>query len=84
MFRKSLDFATSIGNPVQQWKAEIALGRFLHDVKRPDEAQHAFGRAFALMQRVRERVRDERLKEAIDRNSDFLLSTEISSRDCDA
>ena len=80
LFRKSLDFATSIGNPVQQWKSEIALGRFLSDVKRPDEAHHAFGRAFALMQRVREGVRGERLKEAIDRNPDLRLLEDLVTR----
>jgi len=80
LFRKSLDFATSIGNPVQQWQSEIALGRFLSDVKRPDEAHHAFGRAFAQMQRVREGVRGERLKEAIDRNPDFRLLQDLVTR----
>jgi tetratricopeptide (TPR) repeat protein len=71
--RKSLDIATSIGNPVQHWKADIALGRFLDDVKRPDEARHAFARAFALMQRVREGLRDDRLRVALDRNPDLQL-----------
>jgi tetratricopeptide (TPR) repeat protein len=73
LFRKSLAIATSIGNPVQHWKAEIALGRFLDDLKRRDEAQHAFARAFTLMQRVREGIRDERLKAAIDKNPDLRL-----------
>ena len=73
LFRKSLDFATSIGNPVQHWKAEIALGQFLHDAKRLDEAQQAFGRALALMQRVREGLRDDRLRDAFDRNPDRPL-----------
>ena len=73
LFRKSLDFAMSIGNPVQRWKAEIAFGQFLHDAKRFDEAQQAFGRAFALMQRVRGGLRDDRLRNALDRNPDLLL-----------
>ncbi len=70
-FRKSLDFAVSLGNPVQHWKAEIALGQFLHDAKRVDEAQQAFDRALAVMQRVREGLRDDRLRDAFDRNPDL-------------
>jgi tetratricopeptide (TPR) repeat protein len=73
LFRKSLDFAASIGNPVQRWKAEIALGRFLHDAKRLDEAQQAFGRAFVLMQRVREGLHDDRLRAALEKNPDVRL-----------
>jgi len=80
LFRKSLAIATSIGNPVQHWKAEIALGRFLDDVKRPDDAQQAFARAFALMQRVREGIRDERLKAAMGRNPDLLLLQNLVTR----
>jgi transcriptional regulator with AAA-type ATPase domain/tetratricopeptide (TPR) repeat protein len=79
-FRKSLEIARSIGNPVQHWKSEIALGRFLDDMKRPDDAQHAFARAFALMQRVREGVRDERLRSAADRNPDLRLLQNLVTR----
>jgi transcriptional regulator with AAA-type ATPase domain/tetratricopeptide (TPR) repeat protein len=80
LFRKSLEIARSIGNPVQHWKSEIALGRFLDDMKRPDEAQHAFARAFALMQRVREGVRDVRLRGAADRNPDLRLLQNLVTR----
>jgi transcriptional regulator with AAA-type ATPase domain/tetratricopeptide (TPR) repeat protein len=79
-YRTSLDIAASIGNPVQHWKADIALGRFLDDVKRPDEAQHAFARAFALMQRVREGLRDDRLRIALDRNPDLRLLQDLVTR----
>jgi len=80
LFRKSLAVATSIGNPVQHWKAEIALGQFLRDAKRLDEAQQAFGRAFALMQHVREGLRDERLRGALGRNPDFRLLQNLVTR----
>jgi transcriptional regulator with AAA-type ATPase domain/tetratricopeptide (TPR) repeat protein len=80
LFRKSLDVAKSIGNPVQHWKAEIALGRFLDDVKRPDEAQDAFARASAVIRRVREGVRDEHLKAAVERNPDLRLLQTLVTR----
>ena len=32
--RKSLDLAVSLGNPVQQWKTEMALGHLLQDAGR--------------------------------------------------
>ena len=70
---KSLDVATSIGNPVQHWKAEIALGQFLQDAGRHDEAQHAFQRAFAVMQQVRHRLGEERLRVAFEKNPDLRL-----------
>jgi hypothetical protein len=79
-FQKSLGIANSIGNPVQLWKAEIALGQFLQEEKRVDEARQAFGRALALMQRVRDGIRDERLKGAIEKNPEFRLLQNLVTR----
>src|SRR6185436_3855504 len=52
--RTALDLATSIGNPVQYWKTELALGQLLIDAGRPDQARAAFHRAHLRMQQVRE------------------------------
>ena len=79
-FRTSLDLARSIGNPVQLWKSEIALGRFFDDTGRPDGARQAWGRAFALMQRVRDGIADESLKAAVDRNPEFQLLQNLVTR----
>jgi tetratricopeptide (TPR) repeat protein len=70
-FRKSRELATSLGNPVQQWKTELALGHFLRDTNRPDDARHAYARALAAMDHVREGLRHERLKDAFAKNSDY-------------
>ena len=70
-FRKSRELAVSLGNPVQQWKAELALGHFLSDTRRPDDARQAYERALAVMDRVREGLRHERLRDAFAENSDY-------------
>jgi tetratricopeptide (TPR) repeat protein len=69
--RTSLDLAVALGNPAQRWKAEMALGQFLHDLRRSDEARHAFERAFAVMQQVREGLRADRLRSALEKNPDL-------------
>jgi transcriptional regulator with AAA-type ATPase domain/tetratricopeptide (TPR) repeat protein len=69
--RTSLDLAVALGNPVQRWKSEMALGQFLHNLRRPDEARDAFERAFAVMQHVREGLRAERLRSALEKNTDL-------------
>jgi transcriptional regulator with AAA-type ATPase domain/tetratricopeptide (TPR) repeat protein len=71
--RTSRDLAVSLGNPVQLWKSELALGRCLQDAGRVDDARQAFQRAFTVMQRVRERLRDERLRQAFEKNPDLAL-----------
>jgi len=70
-FRTSRDYAVGLGNPVQQWKAELALGRFYQDLARADEAQQAFQRAFDVMQKVRQGLREDVLRSAFDRNPDL-------------
>ncbi|HEY9466729.1 MAG TPA: tetratricopeptide repeat protein, partial [Vicinamibacterales bacterium] len=77
--RKSRDLAVSLGNPVQHWKSELALGHCLQDVGRVDDARQAFQRAFAVMQRVRERLRDERLRQAFEKNPDLATVQSLMS-----
>jgi transcriptional regulator with AAA-type ATPase domain/tetratricopeptide (TPR) repeat protein len=72
-FRESRAVAAALGNPVQHWKAELALGAFLQDTGRAAEAQLTFGRAVAAMDAVRKTLRTERLQQAFDRNPDVLL-----------
>jgi transcriptional regulator with AAA-type ATPase domain/tetratricopeptide (TPR) repeat protein len=72
-FRKALDLAVALANPVQLWKSELALGQFLRDAGRLDDARHAFMRSHVLMQRVRAGLREERLRAALDKNPDLQL-----------
>jgi len=77
--RKSRDLAASLGNPVQHWKSELVLGQCLQDAGRVDDARQAFQRAFAVMQRVRERLRDERLRQAFEKNPDLAIVQSLMS-----
>ena len=77
--RTSRDLAASLGNPVQLWKSELALGRCLQDTGRVDDARQAFQRAFAVMQSVRERLRDDRLRQAFEKNPDLAIVHSLMS-----
>jgi transcriptional regulator with AAA-type ATPase domain/tetratricopeptide (TPR) repeat protein len=70
-FQTAIDLATAVGNPVQRWKTELAVGRFLQEAGRPEEAHAAFKRALAVMQQVRDGLRDERLRGAFEKNADL-------------
>ena len=72
-FRQSRDVAAALGNPVQHWKAELALGAFLQDTGRAADAQVAFQRALSAMDAVQRTLREERLRQAFARNPDLLL-----------
>ena len=71
-FRQARDLAAALGNPVQRWKSELALGRFLQDGGRSDDAAQAFRRALDVMQGVQGRLRDDRLRRAFEKNPDLL------------
>jgi tetratricopeptide (TPR) repeat protein len=79
-YRRSLDIAMSLKNPVQLWKAEIAFGQFLLAGKRAAKAQRAFERALLVMQRVRERLRNDRLRAALEKNPDLRLLQSLIAR----
>ena len=76
-FRQSRDLAASLGNPVQHWRSELALGGFLQETRRGDEARAALGNAASLMERVREGLREERLRKAFERNPDVQALREL-------
>jgi tetratricopeptide (TPR) repeat protein len=69
----ALELAASVGNPVQYWRTELALGQLLSDAGRPDEARGAFQRAYLRMQRVRESLRHERLRDAFEKSGELCL-----------
>jgi len=76
-FRTSRDHAVALGNPVQHWKAELALGHFYTGVARAADANLAYQRAFDVMQRVRQGLREEVLRTAFDKNPDRRLVQEL-------
>jgi len=67
----------ALGNPVQHWKAELALGHFYTGVARAADATLAYQRAFDVMQRVRQGLREEVLRTAFDKNPDRRLVQEL-------
>jgi tetratricopeptide (TPR) repeat protein len=72
-FRAARELAGVVGNPVQLWKSELALGRLLHAAGRVDEARQAFQRCHDVLEHVRSRLREERLREAFARNRDLVV-----------
>jgi hypothetical protein len=56
------------------------LGRFLQDAGRAEEAQGAFERAVAVMLHVRQNLRDERLRDAFEKNADQRLLQDLVAR----
>jgi tetratricopeptide (TPR) repeat protein len=71
--RKSLDLAVALGNPAQHWKTEMALGDLLQHAGRAPEAADAFRRALAVLEQVRQTLREERLRAAFEKNPDLRL-----------
>jgi transcriptional regulator with AAA-type ATPase domain/tetratricopeptide (TPR) repeat protein len=71
--RTALGLAASLGNPVQYWKTEIALGQLLRQAGRPDKARDAFQRAWLRMERVRQSLRQERLQRAFEQSAELRL-----------
>jgi transcriptional regulator with AAA-type ATPase domain/tetratricopeptide (TPR) repeat protein len=71
--RTALELAASVGNPVQYWKTELALGQLLSDLRRPGEAREAFERANLRMQQVRGSLRHERLQDAFEKSAELRL-----------
>jgi tetratricopeptide (TPR) repeat protein len=69
--RKALDIATSIGNPVQCWTTEFALGQLLTDAGRFDDAREILQNAYFRMQRVGERLRHDQLRSAFEKSGEL-------------
>ena len=70
-FRAARDLAVTLGNPAQHWKTELALGHFFRDTGRTVDAQQAYQRSFDVMRRVRDSLREPRLREAFAKNPDL-------------
>jgi tetratricopeptide (TPR) repeat protein len=79
--RKALDLAVALGNPVQYWQTEIALGHLLDDVGRTQEARQAFHRAHVRLQEVGAKLRDERLRAAFAKSAElrFVQEADVPS-----
>ena len=69
--RQALTIATSIGNPVQCWTTELALGQLLADAGRPDHARDTFRSAYLRMQRVGERLRHDQLRSSFEKSGEL-------------
>ena len=78
--RKALTIATSIGNPVQCWTTELALGQLLADAGRPDRARDAFQGAYLRMQRVGERLRHDQLRNAFEKSEEVRRVRDLVTR----
>jgi tetratricopeptide (TPR) repeat protein len=79
--RTALDLAIALGNPVQYWQTEIALGQLLDDVGRSQEARQAFHRAHVRLQEVGANLRDERLRAAFAKSAElqFVQQADVPS-----
>ena len=71
--QRALDLASALGNPVQLWKTELAIGRLMAEAGRSDAAGAAYQRAAAVMQQVRDGLRHEALRAAFEKNPDHRL-----------
>jgi transcriptional regulator with AAA-type ATPase domain/tetratricopeptide (TPR) repeat protein len=76
--RTALQLAVSIGNPVQYWRTELALGQLLSDAGRPDESREAFQRAYLRMQQVRESLRHQQLRDAFEKSGELRLAQSLT------
>jgi tetratricopeptide (TPR) repeat protein len=76
--RTALQLALSIGNPVQYWRTELALGQLLSDAGRPDESREAFQRAYLRMQQVRESLRHQQLRDAFEKSGELRLAQSLT------
>jgi len=79
--RTALDLAIALGNPVQYWQTEVALGKLLDDVGRSQEARQAFHRAHVRLQEVGANLRDERLRDAFAKSAElrFVQQADVPS-----
>jgi transcriptional regulator with AAA-type ATPase domain/tetratricopeptide (TPR) repeat protein len=76
--RTALELAASVGNPVQYWRTELALGQLLSDAGRPDEARGAFQRAYLRLQQVRETLRHQQLRDAFEKSGELRLAQSLA------
>ena len=64
--REALAIAQTISNPTQLWKTHAALGRLHAERKNPDAAWQAYHAARALIDGIKSRLQDARLRASLD------------------
>jgi tetratricopeptide (TPR) repeat protein len=64
-FHRALGVAREIGNPTQLWKSHAAVGDLHVAGRRPDAARESFRAAGAVIERVKERLRDSGLRASL-------------------
>jgi hypothetical protein len=70
-----LTIAESLRNPVQHWKTLLALHDLLRRQQRDDAARDACQAALRIMTDVGGKLKNERLKQAFERNTDVRRAT---------
>ena len=64
--QQALTLARGIGNPTQIWKTHAALGRLHAERQEPDAAHAAYLSARKIIDGIKNRLRDERLRASLD------------------
>jgi class 3 adenylate cyclase/tetratricopeptide (TPR) repeat protein len=64
--RQALELAQKVGNPPQLWKTHLAIGRLHAEVKRPEQAQQAYGAACEVIDRVKASLQHPGLRASLD------------------
>ncbi len=64
--QQALTLARGIGNPTQIWKTHAALGRLHGEHRKPDAAHAAYLAAREVIDGIKNRLRDERLRASLD------------------
>jgi tetratricopeptide (TPR) repeat protein len=65
--RQALTIAQAIGNPTQLWRTHETLGRLHAGAKRPDLARQAYQDARRVLDGMKSRLQDARLRASIDK-----------------
>ncbi len=68
----ALEIAQRIKNPTQLWQTYVAAGELKEIQKRPDEAQHDYQAAAAVIQQIADSLTDQALRQT------FLASSDVA------
>jgi len=64
--RQALTLAQAIGNPTQLWKTYLAYGALYTATQQPERAQHVYGAAHDVLERVKSSLRDPGLRSSLE------------------
>jgi hypothetical protein len=79
--RQALPLAQAIGNPTQLWKTHLAMGRLHAEARRPESARQAYRAARAVIDQVKARVQDPRLRAGLEQSPLFQQVYDLSASD---